>query len=191
LPLAKLSGIVKKCAGIVATDMCLPEATRKVFENFTFSLQETNVLWEKLRPLVYEFNGDAEKFYSRFYGLLAENTLALKFDITFTNIIMSEVANHIIIHLSNINMDTTNQPAKIVTSVTDKEMKCLQYISGYIVHKLHNKFRFNKISHVNLIDSVFLSCKHVKMIQILPKLWLMLVIVVVYGGSTNTYKIFL
>ena len=50
---------------------------------------------------------------------------------------MSEVGNHLLIHLSNVNTDTSENPSKVVSSITDNEVKCLQYISGYIVHKLH------------------------------------------------------
>ena len=124
--------------------LCLPEATRNVFQNFTISLQEANLLREKLRPITDEFNGNAEKFYAAFYGLLVENLLPIKFDITITNILMSEVANHIFIYLSDININTNKGPAEVILSITEKETKCLQYISGYIVHKLHNKFRFSK-----------------------------------------------
>ena len=79
----------------------------KFFHNVTISLQEANILWEKLRQITDEFNGNAEKFYAAFYGLLVENVFSLKFDITSTNILMSEVANHILIYLSDINIDTT------------------------------------------------------------------------------------
>jgi hypothetical protein len=143
LPLSKLTSVLKNCAIIVAADLCLPEVTRKIFESFTFSLEETQILWEKLRPIIDEFNGNAEKFYSQFYGLLAENNLPSKFDITSSNILMSEVANHLIIYLSDKNTDTSD-PQVAVTSITDKETKCLQYVSGFILHKLHNKFRFSK-----------------------------------------------
>ena len=55
------------------------------------------------------------------------NILPSKFDdIISTNILMTEVANHILIHLSGINT-ATNNPPEVISSITDKEMKCLQY----------------------------------------------------------------
>ena len=68
-----------------------------------------------------------------------------------------------------------NEPAKIVSSVSNEEVKCLQYISGYKIHKLHNKFRFGKSFLVNSIGSVLPSCKHVKLIVTTLKPLLMLV----------------
>ena len=80
LSLAKLSSILKHSASIVTADLCLPEATRAVFQKNSISLSELNILWEKLRPIVDGFNGNAEKFYAKFYGLLTENLMPSKFD---------------------------------------------------------------------------------------------------------------
>ena len=41
-------------------------------------------------------------------------------------------------------MNTNNGPPEVISSIIEKEIKCLQYTSGYIVHKLHNKFGFSK-----------------------------------------------
>ena len=187
LPISKLISILNICAGIITADMCLPEAKRKVFEHFSISLEEANILWVKLRPLLDEFNGNAERFYAQFYGLLAENILPLKFDdITSTNILMTEVANHILIHLSRINT-ATNNPSEVISSLTDKEMKCLQYISGYIVQKFHNKFRLSKSFSNNYnrqCVAILKACK------VDSDVLLMLAIEVVSGGLTKTCKIF-
>ena len=161
-PVSKLIAILKECANIVATDMCLPEETRKIFFNFSFSFQEANTLWEKLRSVTDQFNGDAEKFYAAFYGLLAENILPEKFDIVYTNILMTEVANHILVFLSDIVVNTNSGPAEVITSITEKETKCLQYISGYIVHKLYKKYRFSstKSSNYNIqCVAILQACK--------------------------------
>ena len=58
-----------------------------------------------------DFSGDAEKFYSGFYGLLLDNLLPSKFeDETVTNILMIEAANHILIHLSGGSDIVSLQP---------------------------------------------------------------------------------
>ena len=74
-PIARLNSILKECSDIVANDVCLPGDTRKLFNNFTISFEETNVLWNRLRPVVDNFIGNAETFYAEFYGLLTENIL--------------------------------------------------------------------------------------------------------------------
>ena len=142
---AKLNEILKVSCDNVLKDMCLPpESTRQAFFNCTFTFDEIMALWEKLRPLIDEHTGDGEKFFTGFYGLLDENLLPSKFhEITLTNILMMEVGNLVLIHLDS-GFKTQSQPEKEVSLVTENEIKCLQYVSGYIIHKLHNKFRFSK-----------------------------------------------
>ena len=67
LSVSKWIFILQNCVGIITPDMCLPETKQMVFEHFTISLQEAN------RSIIDEFNGNAEKLYVQFYGLLAEN----------------------------------------------------------------------------------------------------------------------
>lgn len=143
----KLKNIIEKSAVIVSSDLCLPSSKRLLFENFSLSDEELDVLIVKLKPVVNKFSGDREKFYAEFYGLLIKNLLPSKFDnISISNILMTEVANHILVYLLNDEEHTTSPSlysSKQVNGISDKENKCLQYISGYIVRKLHNKFRMS------------------------------------------------
>ena len=60
--------IVKKCGGLCNEDLCLPEDTRKMFSSFDFIPALT--MWVVLKPLLEKFYGNAENYYSDFYGLL-------------------------------------------------------------------------------------------------------------------------
>ena len=53
-----------------------------------FTSEDSLQLLQKLKYIVEDFSGDAEKCYSVFYGVLLDNVL------------MTEAANHILIHLS-------------------------------------------------------------------------------------------
>ena len=81
--------MIKKCADSCNEDSCLPEDTRKMFSSFDFTPDNAVELWAVLKPLVEKFHGNAENYYSNFYGLLQENLLPKKFggDITLTNIL--------------------------------------------------------------------------------------------------------
>ena len=106
LPIAKLNFILKTSADIASKDMCLPSLTRTFLQNFSLSPEELQILWEEMRPLIHAYSSDAEKFYAEFYTLLSKNMLPTKFDdITVTNILMTEVANHILLRLSDKNSD--------------------------------------------------------------------------------------
>ena len=96
----------------------------------------------------YRFNwfvyGVAEKFYSYFYALFLNNLLLPKFDDkTLTNTLMSELANEILVHLSGCK-HLELEPKDC--SLPEKELKTLQYLAGFSIHKLYTKFRFSRNS---------------------------------------------
>ena len=68
-----LKVIVLKCAGKLSEDKSYRD-TRVNFskENFQFSNKDAYELWKKLRPVIDDFNGGAERFYSKFYSLLVD-----------------------------------------------------------------------------------------------------------------------
>ena len=76
----KLKAFIVKCSEEVASDLCYPEKLRKNFQNFTFSNDNAYQLWCKINHVTDSFNGDAEAFYSKFYGLFKENLLPASFE---------------------------------------------------------------------------------------------------------------
>ena len=105
-----------------------------------FTSEDSLQLLHKLKYIMEDFSGDAEKFYSGFYGVLLDNLLPSKFeDETVTNILMTEAANHILIHLSGGSDIVLLQPPPSKKSehvLADRDLKSLQFIAGYIVHKM-------------------------------------------------------
>ena len=74
-----------------------------------------------------DFNGDAEKFYSSFYGHFVDNMIQ-KLEWTNTNLLLAEVANKILAYLSGnaaADPSTTSLPA---LKLSDKEVSALQYL---------------------------------------------------------------
>ena len=117
------------------------------------------VLLSQLRNVLYGYSGDAEKFYSNFFSLLVVNVLPLKLeDPVVTNALMSELANMSLNHLSGV--DAVNFGTKEPTKSFSEEEKSLQYLSGFILHKLYSKFRYsmNRSRHQQLI-SILQACK--------------------------------
>ena len=97
--------------------------------------------------MVEKFHGNAENYYSILYSLLQENLLPKKFggDISLTNILLPEVGNHILMHLSTKKVHYDNPTIKYDSAkLSEKELKGLQYIVGYVVYKLYSKFKFSK-----------------------------------------------
>ena len=83
----------------------------------------TQHLWYQLQTVIDGYNGDAEKFYSKFYSLFLDNVLPTKFDDkSLTNTLLAEVANGVLAHLSGSNTIAI-EPEKILLSIPEIEMK--------------------------------------------------------------------
>ena len=100
LTASEFSSLVKKCSSIDQQDLCLPEDIRSNIGFFDFIDDDALELGKYLEPVVEDFHGDAEKYYMNFYSVNHENLLPQKFegDITVTNILLPEIANHLLIH---------------------------------------------------------------------------------------------
>ena len=157
----QLKTIVLKCAEKLSSDECFPSSLQEKFskESFAFTNDDAVELWLKLRNVIDSFNGDAEKFYSGFFSLLVVNLLPSKFDESFvTNTLMSEVANLLLSQLSGVeNFDGIKEPKPL----SEKEEKSLQYLAGFILHKLHSKLLYstNGRSRYQEILSILQACK--------------------------------
>ena len=96
---------------------------------------------------------------------MQENLLPKKFggDITLTNILLPEIGNHILMHLSTKKIHNDNPIIKYDSvKLSERELKSLQYIVGYVVHKLCSKFKFSKKKdcvYSKQCLSIFLCCK--------------------------------
>ena len=119
---------VKMCAKNIATDLCFPVSTRTKFytDNFSFLHDDAEALWYKLRGLIDSFYGVAEKFYSYFYAFFLNNLLPPKFDDK------PELANEILVQLSGCK-HLEFEPKDC--SLPEKELKTLQYLAGFCIHK--------------------------------------------------------
>ena len=112
----------------------MPKDTRKMFSFFDFTPDNAVESWEVLKPAVEMFHGNAENYYSNVYGLLQENLLPKQFggDITLTNILLPEVGNHILRHLSTRKVHYDNLTIKYDSvKLAERELKSSQYIVGY------------------------------------------------------------
>ena len=157
--------IVKKCAHSCNEDLCLQEDTIKMFSSFDFTPDDAVEFWAALKPMVEKIHGNAENYYSNSYGLLQENLPPKKFggDITLTNILLPEVDNHILMHLSTKKVHFDNPTIKNDSvKLSERELKSLQYIIVSVVHQLYSKFKFSKNKdcvYSKQCVSILLCCK--------------------------------
>ena len=145
---SEFSSLVKRCSSICQQDFCLPEDIRSKFGSFDFTDDDALELQKYLEPILEEFHGDAEKYYMNFCGSLHENLLPQKIegDITVTNILLPEIANHLLIHYAKSGGGTDDRKNDCTNSdysaIPELGIKSLQYIDGYVIHKLYKRFKF-------------------------------------------------
>ena len=142
-----LKVIVINSAEKLHNDECFPQDKCSLFckEKFAFSDEDASVLWGHLKDIIEYFEGDAEEYYPSVYILFLDNLLPKKFKHrSITNLLMQEVANQILSHLTDSRLSTLETPSTTSSFLTEKDRNKLQYLGGYILHKLHSKFRFGK-----------------------------------------------
>ena len=78
----------------------------------------------------------------------------------YANTVMSELANMMLNHLSGVEIVSiaTKEPTKYFS---EKEQKSLQYLSGFILHKLYSKILYSKTcrSTYQQFISILQACK--------------------------------
>ena len=135
-----------------------------MFSSFDFTLDDAVELWQVLKQVVEKFHENAENYYSNFYCVLQGNLLLIKFggNINLRNILLLEVVNHSLMHLSTKKVYCDNSTTKH-NSVkrSERELKSSQYIIGmmftnYILSENSQKI---KIVHSKQFVSILLCCK--------------------------------
>ena len=137
--------IVKKYSDLCNKDLCLAEDTRKMFLSFDFtpdnegSFKTTGwkVLW-KCRKLLFKFIWFiARKFTTKKVCWCHYPNL--------TNIVLPEVGNYILMHLPTKKVYFDNPTIKHDSvKLFERELKSVQCIIGYVIHKLYSTFKFSK-----------------------------------------------
>ena len=127
-----------------------------MFSSFDFTTDDAVELRAVLKPVVEKFHGNAENYYSNFYGLLQESLLPKKFggDIIGNDILMCLPTKKV--HYDNLTIKHDS------VKLSERVLKSLQCIIGYVVHKLYSKFKFSKnknCAYSKQCVSILLCCK--------------------------------
>ena len=160
-----LKKIVTNAAGKISQNDCYPVSFRENYdkEHFSFSNEDATKLWYTFRKVIDDFNGNAEKFYTGIYGFFVDNVLPTKFEEEYlTNTLLIEAANGILLHLTG-NSEHKLDELTTVQSLSENEQKSLQYLAGFVLHKLFMKFYCSKKRKTSIIyehyASILKACK--------------------------------
>ena len=130
----QLKGIIEKAAVKLSDDFCFDESVRKAFSLFKIST-ESSVIWNQSKDIFEKFSGNAEKFFTSFYGFLQPGKPVLFAQISRyqTTLLSTEVANQFL----------ALGPSVEVISAS------LEYLTGYCFRTVYARLR-NSSKHRSL-----------------------------------------
>ena len=141
----------------------MAQAIKNVKESEVFAaslrteLTEYEYMYEQLNEETHEFsvmqtlfdgylkNGNAEKFYGKFYAQVPLNAANFFQGLSRNSatLLATKVANSMLTYCKNMMSPTDDSPASH-TTLSDKEKAGLQYIGGYVLHKLNKIYARNE-----------------------------------------------
>lgn len=152
------AALIKQAAAKLAKDECFPASTiRDTFSQFELNhnnKQLTTTLYKHFEETLTISNID--KYYSKFYAIISNDPVPVlneKIGTECTTLLCHELCNHVLGHI--LKNDQLNE-SHVIKELTAKEYAVLEYMTGYVFHKIFNKLRFSKYrkkeNHVQLIE---------------------------------------
>ena len=140
----KLKLIIGEAAGKLSEDMCFGEDVREAFQRVKISIDESSLIWVLLKPVLTNFNGNSEKFFTKFYALLQPGKGQLFPELTrFQSTLLStELANLCLQYLTTnpADSDITSKCRSDITFAA-KDIASLEYLSGYCFRTIYARLR--------------------------------------------------
>ena len=130
----------------LSNDECYPQWILDEFKNYKLgSLDNVNHTYDFIKDVIADFNGNAEKFYPKFYkNITGENTF-LNLSKQCSTLLGMEVANHVLAFLTDSNFSDDNFDSNLRSvELNSKEKSIVCYIGGYVFGTLYKRLRFSK-----------------------------------------------
>ena len=128
--------LVNKSASKMSKDDCFPDSIKEKIKNLILCIDPLMPLIKEYQCLVSNFQRNAEKFYSKAYGINSNSKVIGNLDLISTRFMLGELANNILSYMQMVNSSNTQ-----VHVIIDKEKQGLQYVFGHIFHKFYKRFR--------------------------------------------------
>lgn len=140
---------VENSVAKLGEDECYPQEVMNEFKAYKVgTLNDVNCSYALIRDLISSFDGDAEKFYPKFYKIIAETEVPFKNLSRNCSLLLGfEVANHVLAHLSGSTFKEDVLTFKHDSrQFSDKERSIICYLSGYVFGTFYRRIRFSKSS---------------------------------------------
>ena len=140
-----LKKMIEVSVSKLAKDECYPADVLQELSNCSFNLDDTLFAYSCIKPAIAEFDGNAEKFYPRFYKCIAQELPLRNLSRHSCLLVGFELANHILAHLNNSKYSERLLPKKFdPASFSKKDIACISYLSGYVFSTFYRRIRHSR-----------------------------------------------
>ena len=130
----------------MASDKCFP-LYNDVFSNFIYSTADLGKAKSIYSPLIkkYQGNKNAERFYSKCHQDAISQHIFQSLPSELSSLLCSEISNFCLAIMVKIiqGSSTTKVPAPVI-KFTEKDIHCIQYLSGYCFRTVYQRVRRKK-----------------------------------------------
>ena len=136
-----LDNLVKDTIKSLVLDNCYLHEHREELRNYKFII--TECLYHDARKLFQKLDedGNTEKFYSSYFSIITSNPLKYFPSLShqMATLLSIRLADHLLEHYKQPQQSVQNQPRFL----SKPEINGLQYLAGYVIHKMLKKFKIN------------------------------------------------
>ena len=162
----RLLTIVKNCVEKVSENECYDyDEVRKPIKDFQLNKETFNseLILQCKVALKHLLKANIEKFYCNFFGdvVMKNKVIFPTLPESASTLLLTKLADNIIVDCKKLNLvDFTVEDDKLI--IDESELCGLNYIAGYILHKLYKKSKYGKKETIVERDhmcAILLSCK--------------------------------
>lgn len=138
--------IIKTAAKKLSSDKCFP-LYNDVFANFKSCTADVATVKNVYNPLVkiYQQKQNAERFYSKCHQNTLLKHIFPSLPSELSSLLCSEISNFCLAAMMNIYQDRgTTKESPPVIKFTEKDIHCIQYLSGYCFRTVYQRVRRKK-----------------------------------------------
>jgi hypothetical protein len=131
----------------LSTDDCFCNEDRDCFINMVVTESEYLQVESFFLKEMHEFKGNAEKFYSSLHHKYTTESVAIKeIPKELYYLLLAELTTLCLNFLITKESKLIGEDSNLEINLSEKDIRCLEYIAGYVFQKLYSKLRNKKMN---------------------------------------------
>nr|XP_047132202.1 uncharacterized protein LOC124811089 [Hydra vulgaris] len=131
----------------LSTDDCFCNEDRECFKNMVVTESEYLQVKSFFLKEMHEFKGNAEKFYCSLHHKYTTESVAIKtIPKELYYLLLAELTTSCLNFLITKESKLIGEDSNLEINLSEKDIRCLEYIAGYVFQKLYSKLRNKKIN---------------------------------------------